>query len=349
MNMFNEDFKSKLIKTIIFLAIYTVLFALFFSTLSYTLPFVLAFSIAIFTKPLTRFLKKKLRFSNGISAFISTVIVFAIILSIISVILLKIVKEGRLLIQSLPDFDTISAYIETYVSKFNSYYAKIDFSTVQKFYNELISVVSRTLDITVSLVNKVLSLILGLPLLLMIAFITFLSTYFFSKDMPDIENKVLSIFSPSGKEQMKSVIKESGAMLTGYIKAYASIISLTFVETFIGFSILKIDYALILSILSAVVDVLPVLGVGSVYVPLAIIYYFLGKKFISIGLLILFVIVSIVRQVVEPKLVSTNLGIHPVFILAAIFIGLKAYGFLGMIYLIGLVVLYKVFTKVKIL
>jgi predicted PurR-regulated permease PerM len=66
------------------------------------------------------------------------------------------------------------------------------------------------------------------------------------------------------------------------------------------------------------------------------------EYFVALGIIILYLIISVVRQVIEPKIVSVSLGIHPVLVLAIMFIGLKAYGFWGLIYLTMLVVSYKV-------
>ena len=124
---------------------------------------------------------------------------------------------------------------------------------------------------------------------------------------------------------------------------------ITFIETLIGFLILGIDYALILSFLAAFMDVLPIIGVSVVYIPLAIYHFLIGNTFIGIGILVLLVLVTVVRQILEPKLISTTLDIHPILTLAAIFIGIKVYGFIGMIYLITLIIFYKILEKSQVL
>ena len=348
--MFKQIFIDKSKKTVIFLVVYTILFFLFFSTLSYTLPFVLAFAISIFTKPLNKFLKKKLKTSSSISAILSTLIVFTILLLILSAILFKVINEIRLLLESLPDINTLGTYLDNFINYLDKFdFPKFDFNLVDKFYSQISTIISSTLNVTRFVMNKALSFVVGLPMLLMVAFITFLATYFFSKDMPNIETRFLSVFSSSGRFKVRHILRESKKMLFGYLKSYACILSLTFVETLIGLTILGIDYALILSFITAIVDLLPVLGVGSVLMPMALYFYLTGNNFIAIGLVIMFLLITIIRQVLEPKLMSTNLGIHPVLILGSIFIGLKAYGFLGVIYLLGVVVLYNILNKVEIL
>jgi sporulation integral membrane protein YtvI len=183
----------------------------------------------------------------------------------------------------------------------------------------------------------------------MVIFVTFLATYFFSKDLLRMEIKFTSIFSPNGKENVIAVWKESGKMVLGYFKSYSIVVSLTFLESFLGFSILNIKYALILSIACAIVDVLPIIGISAVYIPLVIIFLSTGKYATAIGLVVLLTAITIIRQIIEPKLYATTLGLPPAAVLAAIFIGIKAYGFLGMIYLLCVMVLYKILRNVEIL
>jgi len=111
-----------------------------------------------------------------------------------------------------------------------------------------------------------------------------------------------------------------------------------------------VKYAVILSIIAAIFDILPILGIGGIYIPLALIYMFIQKDyFTSFGILIWYIVVTVVRQILEPKIVSSSLGIHPVAVLASIFIGLKVNGLSGMFFCIFLVVFYKVLKSVEVL
>ncbi|KXG75612.1 sporulation integral membrane protein YtvI [Thermotalea metallivorans] len=347
--MLNPFFLNKLKRTAIFIVAFTLLFLLFFSTLPYTLPFVLAFVIALWIKPFNLYLQKKLKISNAISSILSTALVFLVLGILVSAVLYKVTNEARLLLTKVPNLETIRSYVELYLNEVSKFFGQLDPVLAEKAYPQLTAMLSGILNITVRSLNAIISFVIRLPVALMIAFITFLATYFFSKDMPDIIEKFYSIFSLEGKDQMHSILKEGSSMIAGYFKAYATVIFLTFLETFIGFLILGINYALILSALSAFMDILPILGISAVYIPLAIYNFYLGNTLMGVGLLILYVIVTVSRQIIEPKLVSTTLDIHPVMILAAIFIGLKAYGFLGMIFLIALMVAYKILVKVRIL
>lgn len=345
--MFDQFFITKLKKVVIFFAIFTAIYVLFFLTLPYTLPFVLAFILALWIKPLNRYLQTKFKISNGISSLLTTIFIFGIIVIIVLAILFKITNEAILLVSKIPSMDTIKEYINWIINEGSNIFGQLDPTLVDKIYQYLSTMMSSTLDILIKVVNSILSFIFKVPSILMLGFITFLSTYFFSKDMKFFNNNFYSVFSSEGKRRMENITKQSINMILGYVKAFFTVILITFIQTLIGFSILRIDYALILSILASLMDVLPIVGVSIVYIPLAIYYFLIGKTFVSIVIIVLLAVVTVVRQIVEPKLVSTSLDIHPIMTLAAIFIGLKAYGFIGMIYLIALIIFYKILVKVK--
>ena len=112
--------------------------------------------------------------------------------------------------------------------------------------------------------------------------------------------------------------------------------------------ILKIPYALTLSVLIALIDILPVLGVGTVLVPWAIVLYMMGNSYTATGLLIIFGIIWLVRQVSEPKIVGESVGVSPLITLVSMYIGFKLIGFSGLfIFPIGAIIVKSVYDAVK--
>lgn len=347
--MFDKLFIKRLKNFGIFIVIYTIIFTLFFSTISYTLPFVLGLVIAIITIPLTRFLRCKLKLKNGIASIISTLLVFVVLFFILSAIIIKVTSEVRLLLISMPNFYTISNYIQDSIKDIRLLYDKIDPTIVSKLESQLSSFVYSGYDLIVELLKKTLSFAIGLPVAMMIIFITLIATFFFTRDLPSIKDKFLNIFSVDGTSKVRAVWSEAVKMITGYLKAYSTIVTIGFLETFIGFSLIHVKYALLLSIVASFFDVLPILGMAAIYFPLAGFYFITGKYLTGILIILLYLLVTVVRQILEPKLVSSSLGLHPIAVLAAIFIGIKAYGFIGMIYLLSLMVFYNILRKTNIL
>jgi predicted PurR-regulated permease PerM len=115
-----------------------------------------------------------------------------------------------------------------------------------------------------------------------------------------------------------------------YIKAYLIILLMTFSELLIGFFILKIPYALTLASVIAIIDILPVLGVGTVLIPWGIVLIILGDSFLAAGIFILYGIIWVVRQIVEPRIVGKSMGLSPLITLAAMYIGYSSIGYGGL-------------------
>lgn len=345
--MFDDIFIKRFKKAVLFILIFTGIFVLFFKTLPYTFPFVVAIMIALIMKPVTSFLVKKLKLSRALASFISTMLVFIALFFVVTTILFKITAEVKLLLDSIPSKDKLADIIIPIIDKIKEYYDAIDPSIISKVESQLTSILSGSIDITVRLVNKLVSIAISLPMIIMMIFVTFLATFFFSRDIGDFKDNVLCIFSEKGREKVITVWDEGVKMIVGYVRAYSILLSLTFLESWLGFSILGVKYALILSIVCAIFDILPIVGIGAVFTPLTIIYLLSGKYLTALGLVITYIAMTMIRQVLEPKLISASLGLHPVAVLAAIFIGIKAYGFLGMIYLISLMVLYNIIKKVN--
>ncbi len=120
-------------------------------------------------------------------------------------------------------------------------------------------------------------------------------------------------------------------MGTGFkmIKAYMQIMSITFIELAIGLSIIGVDNAIVIAFLIAIFDIVPVLGTGGIMIPWIIVKFITGSSKLAIGLLIIYLIVTLIRNIIEPKLVGKQIGLHPLLMLLSMFIGGKLFGFLG--------------------
>jgi sporulation integral membrane protein YtvI len=349
--MFSADFIRNLKNFGIFLLIYTALFVLLYSTSSFTFPFILAFAIAFLIQPVTRFFRNRLKFKNNTPALLASLLVYVVISALLAFLFYSIISEAKQLLVNLSNanLDIVTAPVKNILNEIGEYFQKIDPTFIEKNSSQFTGLLKNGLNIVGTSLSAFLSIALSIPVWITIIIIVILSTYFFSRDMTNIKKKFISVFSQEGREKFENVWFQGIKMLSRYAKAYFFIYFLTFLQTLIGFTILGVKYSVILSIICAVADVLPVLGIGIIYLPLSLIYLLTGNYFAGIGILILFVLISVVRQIVEPKVVSTSLGIHPVITLLAIFIGLKAYGFIGMIFLTFLVVFYKVMKNSKIL
>ncbi|MBV7275787.1 sporulation integral membrane protein YtvI [Clostridium sp. PL3] len=350
-----EKLLSKIDNIILFFIIYTIIFLVFFSTLNYTLPFVLALVFALLIKKPTEFLIKNFNIKNSIASLITTIVFFTFIILIFSYAITNITQEAILLGKNTQIYiSKNSSNIYDSIDKLKKYYDNLDPYIVTAIEKNLSGFITKVSNIAVSITGKIVSSLIGflatIPYLLMVILFTLLTTYFFTKDIVINRSKLLNIIPSNKSDKILNIYIEAKRMLGNYILSYLLIIGITFLETIIVFLVFKVKYVLILSIVCAIADILPILGIGTIYIPLAIFYFFFIKNYITaFGILISYIIISIIRQIIEPKIVSSSLGIHPVAVLAALFIGLKANGLSGVIFCVFLAVFYNIFKKVDLI
>lgn len=161
--------------------------------------------------------------------------------------------------------------------------------------------------------------------------VTVISTFFIAIDYDRIIG-FLKKHIPTGKEDMLRRGKEHiRNTVFIYIKSYSLLFLLTFVELSIGFLFLKIPYAGWLGLAIAIFDILPVLGTGGILLPWAFFLFLMKNTFLAVGILVLYLVITVIRNIVEPKLVGKQIGLHPLATLIAMFLGLKLIGIAGMI------------------
>jgi predicted PurR-regulated permease PerM len=106
--------------------------------------------------------------------------------------------------------------------------------------------------------------------------------------------------------------------------------SITFIELSIGFTIIGIGKPLLIAVLIALFDILPVLGTGGIMVPWIVISAIQSNYSLALGLLILYMVITIVRNIIEPKIVGSQIGLHPVVTLVSLFVGAQLFGVIGL-------------------
>ncbi len=143
---------------------------------------------------------------------------------------------------------------------------------------------------------------------------------FFEKQFSKKTTKIVKIFNTN---VLFSIFK--------MVMSYAVLSVVCFVEIVVGFYVMGVEDAWFLAFLIAIFDVLPILGSGGILVPWSIIGFLTGNSVIGFGMLLLWGIIVVVRQVLEPRIVGSQIGLHPLITVMALFIGLKTMGGLGLL------------------
>lgn len=161
--------------------------------------------------------------------------------------------------------------------------------------------------------------------------VTFIAIIYFAIDLEKINTRVRHLVPKSVAQKLSAVKERAFHLGVRCLKSYAIIFTITFSLTFAGFLILGVDGAFTIAFIVAFLDLLPVIGVGTVLVPWSIFGFATGNHFIGIGMLVLFLVNTVVRELLEPKILGKNLGIHPILSLLLIYAGYAFFGFFGLL------------------
>lgn len=174
----------------------------------------------------------------------------------------------------------------------------------------------------------------ALPSVFLYATVALLSAYYFSVSRRSVSEWAIEMLGGESSAAGAWLVRAKARVARGavaYTRAYLLLMLLTFAEMFLGFCIIGVRYAFLLAAVVAFVDFLPIFGAGTVLVPWAAMAFLGGDAARGAGLLIIFGVSLIVRQIAEPRIVGASLGLHPFASLAALYVGFKVYGIVGML------------------
>ncbi len=330
-------------KFLVNFAFFVVLFGLSILIVRYALPALVAFFIAyvvvLILNPVARFFRKKLHMERKVVSVILVLLFYATIGLAVVAMVVGIVNWLTAFIKTLPDLFSNNIVpglyaaadrIDDFLSRFNQN-ADIGFDTALS--NFLSSITSAVADFSKNVISKTPALAAGLSGVLFKVVICIISTFFMLADYDVIRNFFHRQLSEKTSTRIKTVMQHLGKVLKKYILSYLLIMVITFAEIFIGLLIIGTDRPALIAALIAVFDILPIVGSGLVLLPWAIVTLILGKIGQGIGLLILWAVVVVIRQVIEPKIVGSHVGMHPLLTLFAMIAGNFIYGGIGILLL----------------
>jgi sporulation integral membrane protein YtvI len=310
------------------------------------LPFVIAWGLSLVIDPISSKLAHRLKLrKKPLSAFL-TAILIALVFLILTWTAGRLISEAERLLKWLAAdsgklgesiaklFDRLTSIGDKQIPLIENL-MKIEqfrevWDNIDKIASEAIS--SAVSALTRGIPSTVIKVIGSLPSIAIFLVVTVISCFYFALDLDGIHSAILSILPRRVREALPSMKKRVWGTAARYLRAYILLLFLTFCQLFVGFSIIGVPYPLLIALLVALVDILPVLGVGSVLIPWGVIeIVFVKDVYTGIGLLILYAIVTVIRQVTEPRVVAGSLGLHPLLTIVSMYAGFKVFGLFGMI------------------
>lgn len=335
----------------VFFLAYTGIFWLFTATLRYTFPFLAGFALAWFLQPVVRFLKQKLPLSEGCAAAVTTAALYVLLIGALFLLGMWLVGEISNLLRTIRDVDLgrLTEPLNRLFLQVGEFLNHIDQDFIQENQRQLLNLAQAAASVLTSALTAALGFLTSLPAVLAMFLVMVVSTYFFSKDMEKIRKRLSNLLSARGKGILREASRHGAHIGGQYLTSYLLLYCLTFLETLCIFFAAGAPYPLVLSIVAGFADLLPVLGPGAVYLPLALLFFAQGSPLKGIFLVAGWLVVSGVRQIVEPKLLAASTQIHPLAMLATLYFALAANSFLLLVYLVCLLLLMQALRKAKLL
>lgn len=326
----NKDLINKIIfLTVFFLIIYIFVNFLFY----YIAPFVFGYVLSLLLIPFVDYFDNRFKIHRGVSSAVFIVIVIFLLIILGTGIVTKIIDE----IKSLSsNWDIYMQQLTRIVNNLNQNYDEL----LTFIPHQLSSVAETALTALVAGLTSALSsgvkqgslnLVVSVPSFLLSTLLCIISLFFFTKDRKIIHKAIKNI-SPVWLSDSYRTIKNAliNAVL-GYVKAQLILMTVTATICVIGLAVIRFPYSLLIGLGASFIDALPVFGVGFVLWPLAFVSFISGSYSTALSIMIIYVIVILVRQFLEPKVLGSQIGLHPLLTLMSIYVGLKVFGVLGFI------------------
>ncbi len=302
-----------------------------------TLPFWLGMAIAWILKPLTLWLCNIFQFRRKNAVFSVLLLFYILIGAFLWLICSVLFSQSQALVEELPAFyeETVQPILHRWTLGINGLLDNFSPNTAQlliKRSDEFAASLSSSLSgFSSAALSQATSIAKRIPFWLTTVAFSILCSVFISLDY----NKVINFLIRQFPQQWRPMIFRIKDFLCNTLlkmaKAYLILLLITFAQLLLGFYLLGIKKPFIFALILSLLDLLPFIGTGLVLLPLSIYYIISGKAALGSGLLILYGILTVVRNIMEPKLVGSSIGLDPICTLVAMYAGLRIFGFIGLI------------------
>ncbi|MEG1924365.1 MAG: sporulation integral membrane protein YtvI [Ruthenibacterium sp.] len=345
-----EKMRAFIIKVVFYCMIAGIVFLAIKYALPVLKPFLIGFFFAFLLKPIVNRITQKSGIKRRVVAVLTLIVFYLVLAATFTVLGTRIVVLVKDLFYGLPTFYksvmepalfTIQRNIEHWITLLNptllSAFESMGDSIASSLYSAVTAISTNALGWATGFAGS-------LPSAFVNIIITIVTSFFCVADYYKIITALLNIFPENVRNLLFEVKAKGIDVLFKFGKAYFILMSITFIELVIGLLLLRIENALLIALCVAMIDILPVLGTGTVLIPWGIANLILGNLPLGFGILILYLIITVVRQSLEPRVVGKQIGLYPLITLICMFVGASLFGFFG---LFGLPIAATVFVQMR--
>ena len=310
------------------------------------MPFLIGYSVAVITRSPSAFISEKTRVNKK---FLRAMLSLILMLSFgggICFAIVKISTEAWKFFTSISEDGTLNQMLSFLIKPFESFVenAGVPPEFEEKIYMAVSNMISGAISKSAATITGVVS---GIPKMLIFVFVTAISTVYFAIEIENVNKCIQKVLPDKFKGVLSKFKKTSLLVLCKYVRSYLLIMFLTFCMMLFGLMLMRVKYALLLSSIIAVLDLLPILGIGIILIPWSMFSLVMGDIKLGVGLIVLYICVSIIREISESRIVGRELGIHPLLTLILMYTGFSLFGVAGLIFLPIIFVSLSAYTKSK--
>lgn len=339
-------------KFLINFAFIITVFTIFFISVkfmtAYLLPFVIGLIIAYAVQKPSVALSKRTKFKKEFCAAVFSVLIYLAVLIVIFLLLWLLYARFDIFLEYFShlnnSFKKIAAQINGIGEHFSNTFGDGIYDTSVKIFDNTIKGVGTRITEFIS--GAVSSLIRGIPTFLISAIVTVVATCYISKDYDRLKRFLKGIFNDRTYQNIVVIKNIFTDCILKFLWGYLRLACITFFILLLGLLVLDVKNFLITAFLISMIDLLPVLGTGIILLPWSAFVFLQGEYRLGAGIVIIYLVICVIRNFAEPKIIGKQMGINPLFTLVSMFLGLKLAGVAGMvIFPITLIVIFTFYKK----
>lgn len=346
----SKYYKKIGMKLLVLLFILVACFLLYKLAIFY-MPFIIAIIVSICIEPMVNFFMKRLKFNRKLACSISLLLVISILGGLIALATTKLIVECTSLITDSNDhFKQIYDSVIFFINEAQEGRTLIPQEIVELIKNSAGGIIDAAEQVAVNTGKSILSKVGSIPTMITYTIITILAIIFTCFDKQFVMNQIKSQVPTKWVNKIKEVYNEMCSVTWNYIKAEVKLSFICFIWVFASLIIvdligLDIGYPVLMAVIIGFVDLLPLFGAGTVMLPWAVYLMFIGNIPLAITVICIWGVWAVFKQLIEPKMVSKQIGMHPIFTLVGMYTGFKVFGVLGL--MIGPIIMLIVLNAFK--
>lgn len=305
--------------------------------ISFFLPFVIALIVSAIANPLVNFLERKVKILRKHSSAVIIILVLAVLFALIYLLIWALIQGAQSL---FGEMDDIIATFLAFLDEFRVAFSNLSISLPNGLH-ELISSLDTSIESTLTgfatdLMTKINLSAAGSYLnsalnVLILVIISILATYFVMIDRNNIGLAISRVVPTSIQQYYRVVMDNIRTAVGGYVKTQLKLMIIIMLALLIGFKLLRVEYALLLALITSILDFLPVFGTGTIIGPWVVLKIISGDYLYAVFLVIIYLVCLLIKQLLQPKIMGDSVGLSPLYALFFMFVGYRIDGIWGMI------------------